>query len=71
MLSASKKWTPREDEQLRTLAAAECSLIRVAAKLGRTMAAVKRRAYLLDIKLKTLREVPRAQQRAAAAPPSL
>jgi hypothetical protein len=43
----------------------------VSTKLGRTVAAVKRRAYLLDIKIKTLREVRRAKQRTAAAPPSL
>jgi hypothetical protein len=42
-------WTPEEDERLKTLFESGCSAVLVAAKMERTAAAVRARAYLLKI----------------------
>ena len=47
-----KKWTPEEDERLRSLIESSMSIPHVAAKLKRSVSAVKGRAHLLKISIK-------------------
>jgi hypothetical protein len=50
--TASKLWTPEEDERLKSLIETSFSLNLVAAKLQRSVSAVKNRAHLLKISVK-------------------
>jgi hypothetical protein len=61
-----KKWTPEEDECLRSLALANVAPFDIAAQLGRSVSTVKARAHCLGITLQrtlTLRESPRLRVR--------
>jgi protoporphyrinogen oxidase len=50
--TANKLWTPEEDERLRSLIETSISLNLVAAKLQRSVSAVKNRAHVLKISVK-------------------
>jgi hypothetical protein len=49
------KWTPEEDERLKTLLEANTSILLVAVKLKRSVAAVRTRAGLLKISCRRTR----------------
>jgi hypothetical protein len=51
----SNKWTPEEDERLKTLLEANTSILLVAVKLKRSVVAVRTRASLLKISLRRTR----------------
>jgi hypothetical protein len=53
MYAKSKPWTPEQDEVLRKGIIAGASLLAVSNKLGRTEAAVRARAYILGLSLRT------------------
>jgi hypothetical protein len=50
--NAAKKWTPEEDERLRNLIESSMSIYLVAAKLKRSVPAVKWRAHVLQVSIK-------------------
>ena len=50
--TANKLWTPEDDKQLKSLIETSISLNLVAAKLQRSVSAVKNRAHLLKISIK-------------------
>jgi protoporphyrinogen oxidase len=50
--TANKLWTPEEDERLKSLIETSISLNLVAAKLQRSVSAVKNRAHVLKISVK-------------------
>ena len=50
MTSTGRPWTPVEDDQLRTLAAANRNIGAIARELDRTEAAVTGRAYKLGVR---------------------
>jgi hypothetical protein len=54
MHSKSKPWTPEQDEALRKEVIAGASLLEVSEKLGRSEAAIKGRAYILRLSLRTI-----------------
>jgi hypothetical protein len=51
----TNKWTPEEDERLKTLLEVNTSVHLVSVKLKRSVAAVRRRASLLKISLRRTR----------------
>jgi hypothetical protein len=51
----SSRWTPREDDLLRRMAEASVRPEVIAAKLNRTVHAVKARAYVIGLPLKWFR----------------
>ncbi len=59
----SRPWTPEEDERLRILIEARTSIALVAAKLKRSVPAVRARARMLRISLKRFRIRSRADHR--------
>jgi hypothetical protein len=65
--NASNKWTPEEDETLRNLVIANASIYSIAAKLKRSVPAIKGRAHVLGLPLK--RVEGRRRRRSLAAPP--
>jgi hypothetical protein len=50
--TANKLWTPEEDERLKSLIETSISLNLVAAKLQRSVSAVKNRVHVLKISVK-------------------
>jgi hypothetical protein len=54
MHAKSKPWTPEQDEALRKGIIAGASLLEVSQKLGRSEAAIKGRAYILRLSLRTI-----------------
>jgi hypothetical protein len=54
MHAKSKPWTPEDDEALRKEITSGASLLAVSQRLGRTEAAVKARAYILRLSLRTI-----------------
>ena len=54
MHAKSKPWTPEQDEALRKAIIAGASPLAVSQKLGRTEAAIKARAYILGLSLRTI-----------------
>ena len=50
--NSSNKWTPEEDARLKSLIEANTSIHLIAAKLKRSVAAVRARASTLDISMK-------------------
>jgi hypothetical protein len=57
--NSGKQWSPEEDERLRELAASSATPSEIAAKLNRTEAATKVRAYVLRVELGRLRATRR------------
>jgi hypothetical protein len=53
--NSGKLWTAHEDERLRELAASSATPSEIAAKLNRTVAATKARAYVLRVGLRRFR----------------
>jgi hypothetical protein len=53
--NSSNKWTPEEDARLKSLFEANTSIQLIAAKLKRSVAAVRARASTLDISMKRVR----------------
>jgi hypothetical protein len=53
--NSSNKWTPEEDARLKSLIEANTSLHLIAAKLKRSVAAIRSRASTLDIPIKRVR----------------
>jgi hypothetical protein len=53
--NSGKLWTAQEDERLRELAASSATPSEIAAKLSRTEAATKARAYVLRVALRRFR----------------
>jgi hypothetical protein len=49
--NSGKQWSPKEDQRLRELAVSGATLSEIAAKLNRTEAATKARAYVLRVGL--------------------
>jgi hypothetical protein len=49
--NSGKQWSPKEDQRLRELAVSGATLSEIAAKLNRTEAATKARAYVLHVGL--------------------
>jgi hypothetical protein len=54
-MNRRNKWTPEEDERLKTLLEANTSILLVAVKLKRSVVAVRTRASLLKISLRRTR----------------
>jgi hypothetical protein len=52
MTGTAQRWTPEEDNQLRTLAAANRNIGAAARELNRTEAAVIARAYKLGVRFR-------------------
>jgi len=50
--TANKLWTPEQDKQLKSLIETSISLNLVAAKLQRSVSAIKNRAHVLKISVK-------------------
>jgi hypothetical protein len=61
--NASNKWTPSEDERLQDLVVANASAHLIAAKLKRSVPAIKGRAHILGLSLK------RVERSAFRSPP--
>ena len=53
--NSSNKWTPEEDARLKSLVEANTSIHLIAAKLKRSVGAVRTRASTLDIPIKRVR----------------
>ncbi len=53
--NSGKLWTAQEDERLRELAVSSATPFEIAAKLNRTEAATKARAYVLRVGLRRFR----------------
>jgi hypothetical protein len=51
-INAHNKWTSEEEDRLRTLIESSMSMDRIAAKLERTVTAVKWRAFQLKISIR-------------------
>jgi hypothetical protein len=60
--NANNKWTPEEDVRLRSLIEANTSLHLIAAKLKRSISAIKARASTLNISIKRVFVRPRAKK---------
>jgi hypothetical protein len=53
--NSSNKWTPEEDVRLKSLVEANTSILLIAAKLKRSVLAIRSRASTLDIPIKRVR----------------
>ncbi len=53
--NSGKQWSAQEDERLRELAVSSATSSEIAAKLNRTEAATKARAYMLRVALRRFR----------------
>jgi hypothetical protein len=53
--NSSNKWTPEEDARLKSLIETNTSIHLIAAKLKRSVAAIRSRASTLDIPIKRVR----------------
>jgi DNA-directed RNA polymerase specialized sigma24 family protein len=58
-----KVWTTDEDERLRQMVVADCTLADIAIELGRSEKAVKSRVYFLRLSLKRIGVARRSMSR--------
>jgi hypothetical protein len=63
--NASNKWTPAGDETLRNLVIANASVYSIAAKLKRSVPAIKGRAHNLGLPLRRVERMRRGSARPA------
>jgi hypothetical protein len=54
-MESKSKWSPQEDDRFRAMVKANIGLDQIAAKLNRTVRAIRRRAYTIGLPLKWFR----------------